>query len=92
MKSEVKKQMLTLVIGILLGAIIATGVFLALKSGNSNNNGNFNDKPAITDGERSSGEKGSRSKDKSSDTKDKSSDTKDDKETTESSESTEKTK
>lgn len=84
MKSEIKKQMLTFAIGILLGAIIATGVFLVLKSNNSNGSGNFNDRPAMTEGERPSGERGTRSKDKTSETTDNS-------QTTESSESTETT-
>lgn len=44
-----KKQMLTLVIGILIGAIIATGVFLVLK-GNSSpqaNIGNMRERPSM---------------------------------------------
>lgn len=36
-----KNQMVTLVIGILIGAIIATGVFLVLKDDNKGKNNNF---------------------------------------------------
>lgn len=61
MKSEIKKQMLTFTIGILLGAIIATGVFLVLKTNDSSNN--HGNRPEITEGERPSGDRGPRGKD-----------------------------
>lgn len=52
MKKEIKKEMLTLIIGILLGAIIATGVFLVLKSTDSNKNPSFGNRPTFSEGER----------------------------------------
>ena len=46
-----KNQMITLVIGILLGAIIATGVFLVLKSSDSKSNRmpSMGNRPEIND-------------------------------------------
>ena len=41
-----KKQILTLIIGILIGAIITTAVFLILK-GNTNNRGNRGEMPSM---------------------------------------------
>lgn len=41
-----KNQMLTLVIGILIGAIISTGVFLVLKE-NNGNPGNMRERPVM---------------------------------------------
>ena len=49
-----KKDMLTLVVGILIGAVIATGVFLVLKSNDSNRMPDFNNIPSMNYGERPS--------------------------------------
>ena len=47
-----KKQMLTFIAGILLGTIISTGVFIALKTTDSKNQINYNNKPRMREGER----------------------------------------
>lgn len=52
-----KKEILTLIIGILIGAIIATGVFLALKGNTNGNMGNMGEPPAM-DGNSINGGKG----------------------------------
>lgn len=59
-----KKQILTLVIGILIGAIVTTGVFLVLKGNSSSqsNKGNMRERPsmdgdAMVEGEGTRGNK-----------------------------------
>ena len=67
-----KKQILTLIIGILIGAIITTGVFLALK-GNSGGQGNRMNREGMPsmDGSSSEGKRPSQQgNDKNNETED----------------------
>lgn len=47
-----KKQILTLIIGILIGAIITTAVFLVIKSNTSSQMPNFGDRPEMSESDR----------------------------------------
>ena len=47
-----KKQILTLIIGILIGAIITTTVFLVIKSNSSSKMPNFGDRPEMSESDR----------------------------------------
>ncbi|MGX8680427.1 MAG: hypothetical protein ACSW8B_03465 [bacterium] len=49
-----KKHILTLIIGILIGAILTTGVFLVLKSKESRRRPDFSQMPSMNYGERGS--------------------------------------